>query len=219
MTQDEVDKCCESVPYNQQCRGSRRKLKYGVGVNDLPHIIAFKDLECKGMQHSGYHQWDNLLTRCYSESYKARQPTYVGVTVCNEWLTASNFVAWYKAQYKEEGWQLDKDLLFVGNKVYSPTTCIYVPKWLNSFTNDSGGSRGDCLIGVYWHKGAKKYMANCSNPITRELEYLGLFTSELEAHLAWRKRKLEIALELKPQMDAISLRIYPNVVTIIENAK
>lgn len=36
-------------------------------------------------------------------------------------------------------------------------------------------------------------------------------------HTAWLNRKLEIALELKPEMDEIDLRIYPNVIGIIKS--
>lgn len=75
------------------------------------------------------------------------------------------------------------------------------------------------MIGVSWDKLGNKHKVRCRNPITHEREYLGLYESELEAHSVWRGRKLEIALELKPKMDAIDLRIYPNVVIISNNAK
>jgi len=218
MTQQEIDSYCESVPYIVGAFCGKRKLKYGVGINDLPHITQFMGNDGKVVKHCGYSQWGSVLTRCYCEKYKLRQPTYVGVTVCDEWLYASNFVAWQKTQYREEGWVLDKDLLVVGNKTYSPETCIYMPQRLNTFTVDCGSARGQFLIGVSWHNARQKYVAQCKNPTSRKLEYLGLFTSELEAHVAWRKRKLEIALELKPKMDGIDLRVYPNIVSIISNA-
>ena len=52
------------------------------------------------------------------------------------------------------------------------------------------------MIGVTWYKRANKYQSQCGNPFTKKNEYLGLFTSELEAHQAWLKRKLELAYEL-----------------------
>ena len=95
-----------------------------------------------------------------------------------------------------EGKQLDKDLLFVGNKVYSPETCIFVSPMVNSFTLDSGAARGEWLIGVSWHKQTEKFVAHCSNPFTKKLEHLGLFTCEQQAHEAWLKRKNALAHEL-----------------------
>ena len=52
-----------------------------------------------------------------------------------------------------------------------------------------------------------------------KVEHLGLFKTPEAAHLAWKARKLELALELKPKMDEIDLRIYPRIVEIINNAK
>lgn len=89
--------------------------------------------------------------------------------------------------------QLDKDLLFEGNKVYRKETCVFVTGMVNMFTTDRGNGRGEWLIGVYWVKGSGKFKSSCRNPFTKELEYLGYFPSELEAHNAWLKRKLELA--------------------------
>ena len=132
---------------------------------------------------------------CYSTKFQERQPTYIGCTVSEEWLTFSNFKNWMMTQ-DWEGNQLDKDLLFKGNKIYSPETCVFVTPMVNTFTIDQGAARGDCLIGVCWHKGMSKYKSQCGNPFTGEQEYLGLLTCEQEAHRAWLKRKLELAYEL-----------------------
>ena len=95
-----------------------------------------------------------------------------------------------------EGKQLDKDLLFEGNKVYSSESCVFVEGRVNNFITDRGAARGEWLIGVYWDKGAGKFMSQCRNPLTKKKEYLGYFKCELEAHKAWLKRKLELARQL-----------------------
>lgn len=218
MTQDEVDKHCESVPANTQ-RLIDRKLKFGVGLNDLSHITRLNDTEGKSRRHSGYNQWSSLLSRCYNSKELARNPSYKNVVVCKEWLSASKFIVWQKTQYREVGWNLDKDLLVVGNKIYSPEVCIYVPAWLNCFITDSKAARGGCLVGVCWNKRLAKYGSYCNNLFKGKRDFLGYFHSEFEAHLAWRKCKLNIALSLKTKMDIIDLRIYPNVITIIENTR
>lgn len=218
FTQEEVDRYCESVPFDFNGRCKRKPI-HGVGINDLPHQTKLTDENGKTRRHSGYRLWNSILDRGYSENFKLKSPTYTDVTVCKEWFLASNFVTWCKMQRKDDGWQLDKDLLVIGNRVYSPETCLFVPPWLNTFTATQKKRRGDYLIGTSWHKPSKKYITHCCNPLTGEQEHLGLFTSEIEAHLVWRKRKLEHALTLKPKMDEIDIRIYPNVVEIISTAK
>lgn len=106
------------------------------------------------------------------------------------------------------GKQLDKDLLDDENKEYSPETCAFVSNMLNKFVLDRGKSKGDYLIGVSFHKQANKFMSHCSNPITKEQEYLGLFTSELAAHLAWKSRKLELVELLQEEGYIDDARIY-----------
>jgi hypothetical protein len=92
-----------------------------------------------------------------------------------------------------EGKQLDKDIIFPNNKVYSPETCAFVSRATNTFVNTNGASRGEYPLGVSWHKPAGKFRANCSNQFTKKTEYLGLFNCPQEAHEAWQKRKHELA--------------------------
>lgn len=181
-----------------------KKLVYGVGVNDADYVVEKKKtIGCAdGKQKQKlvwtcpfYRAWAHMLERCYSAKLQDRHPTYRGCTVAEDWLTFSNFRAWMRTQ-DFEGKQLDKDLLFEGNKVYSEGTCVFVTGAVNNFTIDSGATRGEWLVGACWHKGANKLISRCRNPFTKKLEHLGYFTCEQEAHNAWAKRKLELAREL-----------------------
>ena len=136
-----------------------------------------------------------MLSRCYSAKYQERRPSYKDCAVSEDWLTFSSFRAWMEKQ-QWEGKQLDKDILFEGNKVYSTGTCVFVTPVVNTFTTDRGAKRGQWLIGVSWDKPTGKFKAQCSNPFSGAQEYLGLFTCEQQAHEAWLKRKLELAHEL-----------------------
>ena len=176
------------------------KLVYGVGINDADYVVQkFETIEVNGVRKQKrvwvcpyYQAWTHMLERCYSDKYQERFPTYKGCSVSDEWLTFSNFRRWMESQDWEYK-QLDKDLLFEGNKVYSKETCVFVTKAVNMFTTDRGASRGEWLIGVYWNKRAGKFRVSCRNPFTKKQEHLGYFTSEIEAHQAWLERKLEIA--------------------------
>ena len=181
-----------------------RKLIYGVGVNDADYVV--QKYETIGYVNGKrkqkliwicpfYKTWTNMLKRCYSVKTQERQPTYKGCSVSDEWLTFSMFKNWMEKQDWQDN-QLDKDLLFEGNKVYGSDTCVFVSGMVNGFTTDSGATRGEWSIGVYWNKGTNKFKSQCRNPFTKKTEYLGLFTCEQEAHQAWLKRKLELAKEL-----------------------
>lgn len=96
-----------------------RELVYGVGVDDL-------DYPKKKLLPNGkysfcpyYQRWRGMIRRCYSKAQLGKNPNYEGCTVCDEWLTFSNFKSWMEKQ-DWEGKELDKDLLVRGNKVYSP---------------------------------------------------------------------------------------------------
>ena len=187
-----------------------QKLVFGVGINDADYVVQkFETIEVNGARKRRlvwecpyYRAWVGMLRRCYSSKYQERFPTYKGCSVSKEWFTFSVFKCWMECQ-DWEGMQLDKDLLFSGNKVYSKETCVFVPSVVNNFTIDSGASRGEWLLGVCWHKGAGKLVSRCNNPYTKKQEHLGYFTCELEAHQAWLKRKLELAhLLAEEQTDA-----------------
>lgn len=96
-----------------------RKLIYGRGKNDV-----------LGSTNSQYYLvWRSMFCRCYTK--RNRENTYKGCSVCEEWWLLSNFKEWYDKHYVE-GWELDKDILVKGNKVYSPETCCFVPPHINT---------------------------------------------------------------------------------------
>ena len=194
----------------------KRRLVCGVGVNDADYVIG-KKIGGRMDQCPIYNAWQAMLARCYSAKCQDRHPTYRGVTVHEEWHRFSSFKRWYDENYVE-GWYLDKDLL-TDTREYGPNNCIFVPGWLNKFTNDSRAHRGEWKIGVSWRNDANAFVAKCSNPTTKKQECLGYFKSDEEAHRAWLDRKVELAYQLKDWMDAIDRRIYFRVVEIIFRAK
>lgn len=165
------------------------------------------------------NSWRSMISRCYSESYLRVKPTYRVCSVADDWHNFQNFARWYKENYpKDSGeYHLDKDLLIVGNKIYSPESCIFIPQWLNSFMSGAMAIRGDWPIGVSFSKSHRKFESYCNYMGKRK--HLGLHATPESAHLAWKMCKLEIAEKRKSEMDIIDVRIYPNVVKIIELAK
>ena len=91
-------------------------LVYGVGINDMPRGFCSYYKNGKQIVEHFYKTWKNSLERCYSFKYQENNPTYKGCSVCEEWLTLSNFKEWYDKQYYVKGFQLDKDIIKAGNK-------------------------------------------------------------------------------------------------------
>ena len=178
--------------------GKRSKV-CGVGTNDAEYkvsIYTYADGKQKLIWECPFYRtWVRMLDRCYSDKYHEKRPTYIGCNVCEDWHTFSNFRSWMEQQDWENK-QLDKDLLKVGNKEYSPDNCVFVPKIVNSFLIDCGNSRGEYPIGVYLNKVVKKFQAQCSNPFTGKREHLGMYHCPDQAHLAWKRRKHELACQL-----------------------
>ncbi len=133
-----------------------------------------------------------MLKRCYSKKSLERYPSYIGTSVCNEWVYATEFKKWMEQQ----DWQdksLDKDIIVPRSKLYSPGTCAFVLPATNLFVVARDASRGECPTGVDLFKPTGKYRARCENPFIGEKEHLGLFSTPEEAHEAWRRRKHELA--------------------------
>ena len=172
----------------------KNKLIFGIGINDADYPVQPK-IDGNKVMCSYYRTWVSMLKRSYSEKYQERYPTYKSCYVCPEWLYFMNFRKWMTAQ-DWEGKALDKDLLVEGNKVYSPSTCVFVDNMTNTFTVDCARSRGEYPLGVCMNKPKGKFQAQCRNPFTKKTENLGLFTCEHQAHLAWKVRKHILACQL-----------------------
>lgn len=175
----------------------KNKLILGAGVNDAEYAVTLhKNVDGKDKivwVCPYYFCWTNMLTRAYSESFQKKQPKYIGTTVCDEWLVFSNFRKWLEP-VMFEGFNLDKDILFEGNMLYSPNTCATVSSQLNRFITARGDYRGEFPIGAHFDKGVGKFAGQCSNPFTGKREFLGYYATPNEAHQAWKVRKHELAL-------------------------
>lgn len=172
---------------------------YGVGINDANYYTT-GSVGGTWSICPYYSRWRNMLKRCYCPNYREKYPTYQGCYACDEWLTFSNFKAWMEQQDWENK-ELDKDLLVIGNKCYSPTTCVFISPAINSLIIWQKRSTGGLLAGVGHHSGTGKFRAICRNPFTRKGESLGLFHAEIDAHLAWKKRKRELVVEVAASIE------------------
>ena len=158
---------------------------------NVPKISKFKDGKwCATWE---YHKWQSMLKRCFDNKYKEKKPTYKDVTCCNRWLCFANFLEDFAILKQEYSWDddiklnLDKDILYKGNKLYSLENCILVPQWINKLFIKRDAKRGEYPIGVCYNKQHKKYQALCS--INGKLIGLGYYNTVEEAFNAYKIAK------------------------------
>ena len=154
------------------------KLIYGVGFNDGKYPTKFK-----GEHTKEYRLWRNMLARCYSSSH----PTYADCVVSTAFRSYSYFYEWCQSQigFGQESYHLDKDLLFKGNKLYSESECLFLPKTINVLLTNRVNHRGSSPIGVRTH--ANGYQSRLN--LFGRHHHLGTFTSREEAFQAYKTAK------------------------------
>ena len=162
---------------------------FGVGVLGTKYPSRVN-----GVLTKDYVLWNNMLERCYSDTYKNKRPTYKDCEVSENFKYYECFYEWCHNQigFDNDGngnpFQLDKDLLVKGNKVYSENVCVFLPQEINSLLTKREASRGEYLIGVYWDKTANAFKAQVSKNKGKQ-EHLGYFKTELEAFNAYKQAK------------------------------
>lgn len=151
-----------------------------------------------------YTKWSNMLNRCYKESELIKFPSYRDVTVCAKWHCFANFYTWGSSKYLIEymkKWQLDKDILFKGNKIYSPDTCCFVPSKINNLFIKSNSIRGEYPIGVYKKGNLYRAVMKMGG---KTLDF-GTYSTPEEAFKAYKvgkeQRIKEVAIEFKDTLD------------------
>ena len=158
---------------------------YGVGIVGVKYQPSIN-----GRNTKEYDLWQSMLRRCYSTTLKKKQTTYEDCEVSENFKSFEYFYEWCNEQigFDNEGWHLDKDLLVKGNKVYSENTSVFLPQEINKVLTKSTASRGKYLIGVYFNKKSKAFVAMVSRN-KGQPEYLGLFKTEIEAFNAYKQAK------------------------------
>lgn len=133
-----------------------------------------------------YAYWKRMLERCYKNDL----PAYREVHCSEEWHCYENFYndVSNMVGFGNIGWNLDKDMLFEGNKFYSKDTCVLLPPSLNTFITHKAQSNTNLPIGVDFHvKTGKHRVRGCSG------KHLGLFDDPVEASILYKHDKCKTA--------------------------
>ena len=135
--------------------------------------------------------WRSMLLRCNLSTYDNRYSTYNDVTVCKEWYDFQNLAKWCVDQKgfncvdtKGRKFQLDKDLLIEGSKIYSPETCCFVPNEINCFFSTGAGGNESISRGVR-KVSSGKYQSRLGS------KHLGTYNTEDEAKKVYEIHKFK----------------------------
>lgn len=138
---------------------------------------------------------------------KPRNTSYKSVRIDDRWLRFSNFKKWYDKHYPYEleeeygiKFEIDKDLLSDGDKIYSPETCIFLPNKVNNFLANKMTNNTSGHTGVIWHKQVKKWRARINDFHTHKKKSLGLFVNIEDASEAYKVARENEALKVKEYM-------------------
>lgn len=174
---------------------------YGVGTVGNKYPIKVNDVQTKE-----YGLWKSMLRRCYSDNFKKKNPTYIDCEVSDKFKSYEYFYEWCNKQigFGVDGFEIDKDLLIKGNKIYSESTCVFLPQEINTLLIKCTASRGKHPIGVCWNKTKKSFVAHVGKSKGKQ-EHLGYFKTEIEAFNAYKQAKeafiKEQANKWKSQID------------------
>lgn len=163
------------------------------------------DVDCKS---ESYIKWHDMMNRCYNDKFHERQPQYKGCTVCEEWHNYSNFkICYEKNKYGTESLDLDKDILFKGNTIYSSETCCLVPHFINTLFLSCRKNRGELPLGVHRDKDSGKYRAelNCFGKVIK----LGTFNDPIAAFEKYKEYKEKFIKDMAERCkDKIPYKVY-----------
>ena len=179
---------------------------YAVGIMDVPDELRRGEPKPKE-----YSIWNNIRQRCYNENIRGTNQTYQGVEMSENFKIYSYFKDWCKDQigFNEDGWQLDKDILSKGAKIYSEDTCCFVPPEINSLILKADRIRGKYPIGVYHDtsKIHKRFSARVSK--NGKHKRFGSYLTPEEAFAVYKRQKEKYIKEVANKWkDKIDPRVY-----------
>ena len=167
-----------------------------------------------GGKHSdAYVKWHSMMRRCYYSDTHILHSRYSDCVVATEWHNFQNFARWYTAEPNcNKDYHLDKDILVPGNRIYSPVTCVLVPKIINSlFTIQLDIANNSPTTGVYKRGG--RFRAESSRG------YIGTYDTLKEARCAYLEDRndniLSIANKYKFEIDS---RVYHRIIELIRTS-
>lgn len=176
----------------------------------------YKSRDKNGNKTPSYIRWYSMLRRCYDPYTinKSKGLAYKDVFVHHDWLNYQKYAKWDEENYYailNEIMCLDKDILYKGNKLYSPNNCCFVPQRINNLFCKNDKCRGKYPIGVTWNKKKRCFVSTCF--VDGKNIEIGYFNNEMDAFKCYKKYKenliQKIAFEYKGH---IPTKVYESLI-------
>ncbi len=157
--------------------------------------------------------WEDMFSRCYDKKFLEKNKTYKDCTVHPDWHNFQVFAKWFEENYVE-GFDLDKDILVKGNKIYGPSTCCFVPKEINNLFQSKRNNENNLPTGVK-KLGSKFTSSIGAGRVLGTTSYLGMFKTVEEASECYNKEKRKYLLELvNKYKNSLSTKVYKRLVNL-----
>lgn len=195
----------------------KRRKVCGVGINDADYKVNTYIIESAPGKTSTrrvaqvcpfYKRWSTIVNTAYAK----RSDRYGKLTVCEEWLTFSNFKRWMEQQDWENKY-LDYKFFDPENTVYSPEGCCFLSQAVVRFFSEGMLGNDSLPVGVYWSESGKIFRATIATP--GGAQDLGSYTSPEEGFYRWLERKRELAQTVAD--DEADPRIKPVILARAKN--
>lgn len=158
-----------------------------------------------------YSKWMSIWRRI-GQIDKPDFATYVDCKMDVRWESLQDFSEFYHScPYRQDGWELDKDLIVPGNRIYGPDTAAYVPVEINAFIK-TRKRKAHLPMGV----NVNRAFFSAAIRIDGKETYLGNFVTPEEAYVAYKEAKEKEASRLADKYDGL---VDPRVIEALRNFK
>lgn len=176
---------------NGGIKNKMRPSVHGIGFIGVGPYRAWDGKKCT----RAYSVWVDMLDRVYTPENELIAAWYKDTSVHSDWHNFQVFAEWYYRQINRFGsvpfrWNIDKDLMIPGNRVYSAETCVVVPASINMLMTDHSAGRGVYPMGVTSQTNGKSFKVVMT--AYGQNKYLGTYSTIADAQLAYWNYKFEV---------------------------
>lgn len=168
---------------------------FGIGSNDVATPIR--------LVRKQYLAWIHVLNLVNGPRSKSKP----GATIDERWLRFSNFLEWLQNQPNWTEYEIDPGIKLVGNRFYSPDTCLLVHPTIRRHLTVQKQRNGKLPRGVTRRKdlvdGRPVYSVTGRDFATGKPICLGTYNTPRDAHVAWQIERIEHLRACLPLADNI----------------
>lgn len=203
-----LDTGFETWTISKRIRDGKIKDLLAVTVEDIGYLGEGR--YSRKANRKEYVLWKSALNRCKPSIWKTKaMVSYLDCSVHPRWHSFQNFCEDIHKlpNWNTPGFELDKDLRKLGNKVYGPSTCWMVPSELNkALMEKNSGLNGVRKVKTSFHVRISRFGKET---------FLGAFEKEISAVRAYTKaKKVYLLTLLTKYRNVLSLDIRCSIRTL-----